>query len=127
MHLLCHPSTMLQTTIAGCLLLKELQFYSHTQPDSDGPAQLLWSPTLRQISDMPVPTTTDRHWTSQRSTRYSLPDRRLHILPLLWIPCSNLATMDPQELVNPKKRMLREWTMAGTIAMEQVKISFLFE
>jgi len=26
--------------------------------------------------------------------------------------------MDPQELVNPKKRMLREWTMAGTVAME---------
>jgi len=26
--------------------------------------------------------------------------------------------MDPQQLVNPKKRMLREWTMAGTVAME---------
>ena len=34
--------------------------------------------------------------------------------------------MEHHRLLNPKKRMLREWTMPGTAAMEQVHIFFLF-
>jgi hypothetical protein len=30
--------------------------------------------------------------------------------------------MEQERHLNPKKRMLREWTMAGTVAMDQVKI-----